>query len=254
MNHLSASSGSLSFSFLGVPTVIRPSSWLVLLALGSGFNARFDLSEALAFVIAGMLCLLVHEYGHALSCRALGGGPSTVEIASLGGVTKFSYPPRTRLGYILMTLAGPGASLALGILGGVVLGLHIGVEPMRGMAFSLLFPLPNDLLPDELALWCYQPVIQALREGIISGFALTCYSTLFIVCVWWSIFNLLPIFPMDGGKTLYLIIKDQRMTSYVGLTVCVLLSVWCIVQGRVFTLIIFGWLMWINWQFIRLSR
>ena len=246
--------GSLSFTFFGVPTVIRPSSWLMLLILGSGVgSARVDIMPMLVFVVAGMLCLLVHEYGHAFSCRALGGGSSAVEIASLGGVTVSSYPPSTRRGHLLMVLAGPGASLLIAVLAGAVLGLYTGVAPLKGVVYALTAPLPFDP-PREMQEWCYIPIWSQLHALDVSLFAITCYHTLFFVSVWWSLFNLLPIFPMDGGKALLLYTDNPRLTGMVGLTVAILLGVWGLTQGLIFTVLICAWFVWINWQYIRLSR
>ena len=122
MPYIQEGPGCISFTLAGVPTLIRPSVWLVLLVLGSAGSANFSIVPPLVFMVMGVLCLLVHEYGHAFSCRALGGGESIVELGSLGGVTYSSYPPPTRATHIIMVLAGPGASLLLGLLGGFTLG------------------------------------------------------------------------------------------------------------------------------------
>lgn len=254
MHSFEHSPGSISFTFFGVPTIIRPSSWLMLLVLGSGFgSAQLDMQPTLVFVAAGMLCLLVHEYGHAFCGRAMGGGSSAVEIASLGGVTVSSYPPRSRAGQLLMVLAGPGASLLLAALAAVVMSLHLGVSPLHALVYAFTSPLPFDM-PHELQVWCYRPIGMQLLATSMPPFVFLCYNMLFIVCVWWSIFNLLPIFPMDGGKTLLLITRNERLTGMVGITAAVLLGVWGLTQGRVFTLLICAWFVWINYQYVRTVR
>lgn len=248
------SPGCISFTFFGVPTIIRPSSWLVLLILGSGAgNTGLDLASTLIFVAAGMLCLLVHEYGHAFSCRALGGGRSVVEIASMGGVTISNYPPRTRLGHLLMVLAGPGASILMGALGGVILGLHLDIPLFQSVVYAMTWPLPFDM-PKSVMDWAYIPVLAALNDGWTSPFTKDCYQTLFFVCVWWSLFNLLPIYPMDGGKALYLATDNQRLTGAIGVIISVLLGVWSLLSGMLFTAFLCAWFVWINWQYMRLVR
>lgn len=240
--------GSLYFELLGVPVLIRPFSWLVLALLGGGLGISngSDVSHVLIFVVSGMLCLLVHEFGHALTGRFLGSGPPSIEIAGLGGVTYTPYPPRTRRGYFLMVLAGPLASLLLGILGGFVMGLiHLG-NPIAGVIITIFEPLG---LP--IADWAYSPLIEAVESGSLSIFWLDCYFTLFIICVYWSIFNLLPIFPLDGGKLLGTLLDNYRIASMVGLVLACALCLLCLISGMWFNMVLTGYLAAINWQYLR---
>jgi len=239
--------GSLYFELFGVPVLIRPSSWIVLALLGGGLGISngTDVSNVLVFVVAGMLCLLVHEFGHALVGRYLGGGEPCIEIAGMGGVTYTPYPPQTRRGYFLMVLAGPLASLFLGIAGGFLFGLmHLG-NPLAGIVFSLYGPLGLSM-PD----WAAIPLYETLQEGGISPFLGTCYITLFIICLYWSLFNLLPLFPLDGGKLLGTLLNNFKIASYVGIVLASALCAYCLVNGMWFNAMITGYLAFINWQYL----
>lgn len=254
MNTPEHTRGCIQFTFFGVPTMIRPSSWLMLLVLGSGFGQmKQDIMPTLIFVAAGMLCLLVHEYGHAFTGRALGSGSATVEIASLGGVTAFTHPPKTRPGHLLMVLAGPGASLLLATVVAVGMSLQLGVEPLKGVVYALTVPLPFGV-PQELAEWCYRPVLMGFHTAGVGALTIKCYHTLYFVAVWWSLFNLLPIHPMDGGKALLLATANLRLTCMVSITVAALLGVWGLTQLSIFTLLISAWFVWINWRYLSLLR
>ena len=59
---------TLRFSFFGIPVSIQPMAWVVLALLGGAFGVSTseDLTQTLVFMAAGMLCLLVHEFGHAV--------------------------------------------------------------------------------------------------------------------------------------------------------------------------------------------
>lgn len=248
--------GSLHFTFAGVPTTIYPSTWLVLLVLGSSGSRGHgtDLLPVLSFIIAGVLCLLVHEYGHALSCRALGGSPSRIILATMGGVTLSDRTPSSRLGSLLMTLAGPGASLLLGALAGLILGLQVG-DAAAGVLFSLVEPL-SQLFP-SLRLTqqdCYQPIIYAVQHHTLSMQLLFFYCDLFYVCIWWSLLNLLPIPPLDGAKALYHIIRKPVLINRVGFVLSVLLGVLCLIQLYIFTALICAYLAYNNLRYMRATE
>ena len=240
--------GSLYFELFGIPVIIRPTSWIVLALLGGGLriDSGADISHVLIFMVAGMLCVLVHEFGHALTGRYLGSGAPSIEIAGLGGVTYTPYPPRTRMGYFTMVLAGPLASLLLGIVVGAIMGLiHLG-NPLAGMIISLCCPLGLDM-PD----WAIISLFEAENAGRLAPFLLNCYFNLFFVCVFWSLFNLLPLFPLDGGKLLGTLLDNYRIASMVGLILAGGLCLWCAISGMWFNMVITGYLAAINWQYLR---
>ena len=248
------SRGCLRFTFLGVPTTIYPSSWLMLLILGSSVGgAQMDILPTLIFVVVGMFILLVHEYGHAFTGIALGGGSAVVEIASLGGMTYSSCPPGSRFRQLITVLAGCGATLLLAVLGGAVMALQLGVAPLKGAVYALCMPLSFAVSP-ELEAWCFQPIFEQLSGGGIGYFNYLCYHTLFVVSVWWSLYNLLPIMPMDGGKALLFLTNSIRFTAIVGLTLSVILFAVGLVQFNVFALLISAYFVWLNWRYIRLSK
>lgn len=255
MRFFESDQGVIRFTFAGIPTVIRPSSWLMLLLLGSlnQSAASINVAGVLLFVVAGMLCLLVHEYGHALTCRAMGGGASSIEITSMGGLTSSDILPSGRFGQLLMVLAGPGASLALCLLGGMLLGLQVG-NVRAGMLFSLYMPLagllPHTVMaPDELLV-----LLPIIFNGEMSNFVITGYCSLFTVCVWWALFNLLPIIPLDGSKALHLIINNALLVCRIGVVVSVLLMVVCLTRAMVFNAFICASLAYTNWQYLKPTR
>lgn len=249
MRNDSVPKGSLSFEITGIPIVISPTSWLVLALLGGGLGISngADISDVLIFMVAGMLCLLIHELGHAWVGRWMGSGYASIVIAGLGGATYTAYPPRTRAGYFLMVLAGPLASLLLGIFAGVVMGVvHLG-NPLAGATLSF-FALQH--LGISIGDWAYIPLAEAIQNETISPFALHVYFTLFTVCLYWSLFNLLPIFPLDGGKLLGTLLDNYRIACIVGLVLSGLLCALSLMHGMLFNTILTGYLAFINWQYL----
>ncbi len=239
---------TLHFTLWGIPVSIYPISWILLFFLGGGM--RLDSGEGLAdtllFMLAGMLCLIVHEMGHAVVGRQLTGCLPSIAIAGAGGMTYTPRLPRTRAGYFALVFAGPLASLTLGISAGCLFGLQIGA-PVAGIIISLLAPLPVQL-PSS----CIAHVMDAGLPPLL----LTFYLQLFGVCVWWTIFNLLPIFPLDGGKMLATLLNSERVACITGLIfgglLCSLCIIWAVLgNGSWFNAFITGYLVYINYQYLR---
>jgi Zn-dependent protease len=116
--------------------------------------------------VAGFAIVLLHEFGHSLACRSVGGQAEQIVLWPLGGVAYVNPPQR------------PGAtlwSIAAGPLVNVVLFF-----PLVGLyALSTWLELPKT-----------HPDLSTLIEGVM----------VFNVIV--LIFNLLPVYPLDGGQIL----------------------------------------------------
>lgn len=251
MNAPETSRGTLHFTLWGIPISIQPSSWIVLALLGGAFriNDGSDLKNVLIFVAAGMLCLLAHELGHALTGRKLTGETPTISLAMMGGVTMLHNPPRTRMGYFQYILAGPLAGLIPGLAAALLLGMQIG-HLGAGISFFFLSPFgAESALPSSHV----EALVIALHEGTLSYTALQIYATTTLISVWWCIFNLLPIFPMDGGQILLTITNNYKTTALIGLILAGILTIVSISLSMWFTMMLLGYFAYINWQIFRSS-
>lgn len=113
------------------------------------------------------LIVLLHEFGHALACRSVGGRAEQIFLWPLGGVAYVAPPPRP--GAVLWSIvAGPLVNVALAPLLTVIM-----VVSGSGNAAGI----STDLQQYIWAIW-------AMNLGLL-------------------IFNLLPIYPLDGGKILW---------------------------------------------------
>ncbi len=247
MSTPSNASWTLRFSLFGVPVAIHPVSWMVLAILGGALGVSDDegLVRVLVFVLMGMLTLLVHELGHALTGRATGALVEQVEIAGMGGSTRFAAMPASRWVFALVTLAGPLASLLLGALLGALFGLQLG-NVWAGVQYAFLMPwMPT--LPMDLQ---QQIVLGFYTHGMPDWLA-QLYSVGMLICFWWSVFNLLPIFPLDGGKLLGSLFRNYKVPCVLGLLLGAGLGVWAMLESQWINMMILGYLAFINWQYLR---
>lgn len=147
----------------GFPVHLDLSFIVIMLILGYYPGVRpIDL---LLWLLITPIAVLVHELGHAVFARAAGARPE-IALAGFGGVTTFTPPePLSRLRSIGISVAGPG----VGLVAGLVL---IGVRAA---------------LIDNLGPGGWQG--SALEIGIFT-------------CIAWSLLNLLPVLPLDGGQAM----------------------------------------------------
>jgi Zn-dependent protease len=118
--------------------------------------------------LACFTCVVLHEFGHCFTAMYFGVGVRRILLLPIGGMAEFDSIPRQPARELLITLAGPAVNFVLA----AILALFVGVP--SGMPFHPEFP--------EDSRWFWQLLL---------------YWNLLMGC-----FNLLPIFPMDGGRIL----------------------------------------------------
>lgn len=118
-------------------------------------------------IVLFFVCVVLHELGHSLTARRFGVRVPRILLLPIGGMAEFDHIPRKPTAELLITVAGPAVNfaLALALLGFVWHGIFGGAEISEYSVMGLL---------DELWFW-----------NLVMG-----------------IFNLLPVFPMDGGRIL----------------------------------------------------
>jgi Zn-dependent protease len=159
-------SGSIHlFRFAGIDLFLHW-SWFVFAVFE--INGRGRAYSSLSWNILEYLTLffivMMHEFGHALACRQVGGIANRIVLWPLGGVAYVDPPPR------------PGAtlwSIAAGPLVNVVLLLVFSALVLVGRSSGWRVAVPNGYA----FLW----TVVVINAGLL-------------------IFNLLPIYPLDGGQ------------------------------------------------------
>ena len=158
--------------FLGIDVYIHLTFLLLLAFIGiAHWMAGADLGAALSgvlFFVGIFFCVLLHEYGHALMARRFGIGTRDITLLPFGGVAKLERMPDKPAQELWVALAGPAVNVVIAALLGVWLYLTGTWEPLAALG----------------------PVDGNLIERLMS-------VNIFLV-----LFNMLPAFPMDGGRVL----------------------------------------------------
>jgi stage IV sporulation protein FB len=117
------------------------------------------------FVLMLFVCVIAHEFGHILVAKLYGGRAVDILLLPIGGVSRMERMPAAPREELAVALAGPAVSICIG----VALIMLVG------------FPTPEAIRSPELA---------SLLPRLAA-------ANLFL-----AIFNLMPAFPMDGGRAL----------------------------------------------------
>jgi len=148
-------------------TFVMLLAWLAI----SYYVPRHSVSDALnglAFILALFGVVLLHEFGHALTARRFGIRTRDITLLPIGGVARLERMPDDPKQELLVALAGPAVNVFLAVI------LFFLITPGTGIT----------------AITAFQPV-----GGNFLG-------KLLWVNVVLAAFNLIPAFPMDGGRVL----------------------------------------------------
>ena len=202
----------------GIPVYVERSilMLLVLFLLLGAGSGPAGVLRSLILCVVAIASIIWHELGHAFAVKRLGYGDSVIVLHGLGGVTQWRGSPNRR-DRILIALAGPGFGL---ILGGAVWALVLGIG------------MPEDFLLRTFA-WA-----------------------LLFINIGWSIFNLMPIWPLDGGHVLrYALVSPRRSQSRTlqislvasMITAGILIAFSAMIQA-IFMVVLLGFLLYNNYQ------
>jgi len=147
-------------------------------------------------------CVLLHELGHALMARRFGIATEDITLYPIGGVARLQRMPRAPGAELLIALAGPAVNLLIVMALEATRALGLLGSPWSGSALGLFV--------DELVL---------VNLGL-------------------ALFNLIPAFPMDGGRVLRALLSGwlgrERATliaAAIGRGLALVFGVYCLRYG-----------------------
>ena len=208
------------FRFAGIDVFLHFSWFLVAAIYISGYIRRYESPVwGVLEYISVFAIVLIHEFGHALACRQVGGIADRIVLWPLGGIA-FVNPPRRPGAYLWSIAAGP--------LVNVILLPVLAFVSMMAQA-----SLPGS---DVAVFFRDLNFINAVLLG----------------------FNLLPVFPLDGGQIVRGLlwfpfgeIRSLQISSVIGLIGGAILGVVGLMAGSVWWAVLAFFLLsraWSGWQ------
>ena len=189
------------FRFAGIDLFLHWSWFLVaMIEIQSRKRSYSSVSWNVAEYLALFLIVMLHEFGHALACRQVGGRANQIVLWPLGGVA-YVDPPQRPGATLWSIAAGPLVNVALLPVFGAAVLLS------RSQGWAVAMPDLNSLV------W----MLLKIDAGLL-------------------IFNLLPVYPLDGGQILrsllWFVLGRARsllvatVLGFVGVAGFILLAFW----------------------------
>ncbi len=163
------------FRIFGFPVRVNPFFWIIMALFGEHFFRSHGIVGLLIWITCAFASILLHELGHAFMIRFYG-SPSAITLTGFGGYAENPYPPTSPWKRFIISFAGPAIQLLLvGILWG----------------------------SNELTNWAFfaPQMIQLM------------FTILVLINLFWAILNLLPIYPLDGGRMLREVFQIGRLRN-----------------------------------------
>lgn len=217
-------------------------SWFVILFVflyffQDSFRATLDASDTVAFataIAAAVLffgSIILHELGHALAARREGIEVAGIDLFLFGGVMKMNRDTDSPGAEFRVAAAGPAVTVGL-----VLVGAAIGILQSGAQGFWDAGSLSGDA----------QAHVPEMLVAVLVGFNLLLL-----------VFNLIPAYPLDGGRIARSIVwkltgdraKATRVAAWIGQGFAVLLvgyGLYLLTEGRSFDgiwLAVLGWML-----------
>jgi Zn-dependent protease/predicted transcriptional regulator len=154
----------------GVPIRVHVTFLLLLLFVGLFAQQLVGISSgtfAMLMIALIFACVVLHEIGHSLVARHFGVRVNSIILLPIGGVSQMEDLPDDPTEEILIGLAGPAVSVFL------------------ALCFLVMSRIVAPATPTPQQITFFSPNI---------------FQNLFLINLMLAIFNLLPVFPMDGGR------------------------------------------------------
>jgi Zn-dependent protease/CBS domain-containing protein len=124
--------------------------------------------NGLLFMVLLFLCVLAHEFGHIFTARAFGVATPDVTLLPIGGVARLERIPEEPREEFLIAIAGPAVNVVIALALIMLLGAKLDAQHL----------------------------------GAVESAKVSLVDRLAVVNLFLAVFNLIPAFPMDGGRVL----------------------------------------------------
>lgn len=220
--------GSLKiFTWLGIPVFLHWTFGLIFLyilwhAQAEGLGTIETIWLTVLFMSL-FLCVLLHEYGHAIAARRYGVKTRDIVLMPIGGVARLERMPEKPFQEFVVAIAGPAVNVVIAVVLFVTLSFVVEEGSYGEMLFSAV---QTRDIGQEIA----------TESGYLMSPAIHFFIYLAFTNVVLVIFNMIPAFPMDGGR-----VFRALLSMWLGRPRATKIAAWL---GQVIALLLVGTGLW----------
>lgn len=177
--------------YAGIKVQIHWTFWLLIIFIVflvySQEGTLADMVWSTGFILALFVCVVLHEFGHALTARKYGIGTRSITLLPIGGVASLKEVPEDPKAEFMVAIAGPAVNIVIAI----ILILFVPVDVFLAQDPETLQEELTGISPDNFMFYLFSANVALV------------------------LFNMLPAFPLDGGRVLraLLAIKMGRVRA-----------------------------------------
>ncbi|MEP7196016.1 MAG: site-2 protease family protein [Saprospiraceae bacterium] len=179
-------------------------AFILVYVIGIGISEGSAWNEIvihLAFTLSMFFCVVLHEFGHALTAQRFGVKTEDIILLPIGGVARLQHLPEKPKQELIIAIMGPMVNLLIAIF-----------------IYMVLFAVHGN---ETINLFNPETILNLDWKGFLP---LLLISNLLLL-----IFNMIPAFPMDGGRVLRSLISMRtnrliatKWASRIGQFICIL--------------------------------
>lgn len=207
------------FTWLGIPVFLHWTFGLIFVFIlwesqkqGIGW---LGIAIATGFYMSLFACVLLHEYGHALAARFYKVKTRDIVLLPIGGMARLERIPEKPVQEFVVAIAGPAVNLAIALL--LLLGMRLvaGADLFEYMYYDMMADvkgfvgIDDERVIEDGEMWV-SPIMEFAKALTLANIVL-------------MLFNLIPAFPMDGGRVFRALLsmglgrsRATRIASWVG--------------------------------------
>ena len=188
-------------------------AWVVYLFVSEGSDLA-GVVNGIVFVLAIFGCIVLHELGHALTARQFGIQTRDITLLPIGGVARLERMPENPTQELLVALAGPAVNVLIAAVLAAIL-----------LCWAVVASASQPEVSGSLLEWL-NAMADAMPKWVIFLLSLLAVNLVLFV------FNLVPAFPMDGGRVLRSLlaqtldyVQATQIAASIGQTLAILFGV-----------------------------